>query len=96
MADAESTKLVTKKPPAAGKGRPKGSQNKVTKALKEMILGALEDAGGQDYLVTQATENPTAFMTLLGKVLPQDVNANVKATFTEIRRTLVDPKRSDS
>lgn len=53
-----------------GPGRPKGSQNKATKALKEMILGALDDAGGQEYLKKQAKENPTAFLTLIGKVLP--------------------------
>ena len=43
-----------KKPPNAGKGRKPGSQNKVPKALKEMILGALERAGGEDYLLQQA------------------------------------------
>lgn len=57
-------------PPNAGKGRVKGVPNKVTKQLKEMILGALDGAGGQDYLIKQATENPGPFMTLLGKVLP--------------------------
>lgn len=57
-----------------GKGRPKGVLNKNTKALKDMILTALSDAGGVDYLVKQADENPNAFMTLVGKVLPLDVN----------------------
>lgn len=59
-----------------GKGRPKGVVNKNTKALKDMILTALSDAGGIEYLVTQAQDNPTAFMTLVGKVLPLDVNNN--------------------
>lgn len=53
-----------------GRGRPKGVQNKITKQVKEMILGALDDAGGQAYLTQQARDNPTAFMTLVGKVLP--------------------------
>jgi hypothetical protein len=57
-----------------GPGRPKGSQNKQTKALKDMILTALSDAGGIDYLVEQSKDNPTAFLTLVGKVLPLDVN----------------------
>jgi len=74
----DASKLVNRKPPAAGKGRPKGSQNKATKALKDMILGALDDAGGQDYLRRQSIENPTAFMTLIGKVLPMSINADVK------------------
>jgi len=35
-----------------------------------MILGALDDAGGRDYLTAQATKSPGAFLTLVGKVLP--------------------------
>jgi hypothetical protein len=35
------------RPPAAGKGRPKGAKNKMTAALKDLILGALDEAGGQ-------------------------------------------------
>lgn len=58
----------------AGKGRPKGSRNKATTALKDMILQALDQKGGVDYLVTQAEENPTAFLTLVGKVLPLTVH----------------------
>lgn len=57
----------------AGKGRPKGSVNKTTGAVKEMILAALDRAGGAEYLLTQSRENPTAFMTLVGKVLPMQV-----------------------
>lgn len=62
-----------RKPPAAGIGRQKGVPNKLTKALKDMILGALDDAGGQKYLAEQAERNPAAFMTLVGKVLPLQV-----------------------
>lgn len=51
-------------------GRKPGTPNKVTKALKDMILGALNDAGGQKYLAEQAKENPGPFMALVGKVLP--------------------------
>lgn len=61
----------------AGKGRPKGARNKTTTAVKEMILAALDEAGGVDYLVTQASKNPSAFLTLLGKVLPMQVDANL-------------------
>lgn len=82
----DTTKLVTRKPPAAGKGRPKGSQNKATKALKDMILGALDDAGGQDYLRRQSIKNPTAFMTLIGKVLPTTINADVNG---EMKTTVI-------
>lgn len=64
---------TARKPPAAGKGRPKGALNKTTTQLKEMILNALAKSGGEDYLVQQAEENPTAFLTLVGKVLPLQV-----------------------
>lgn len=54
-------------------GRQKGTQNKNTTALKDMILGALSAAGGETYLREQADKNPTAFMTLVGRVLPLQV-----------------------
>jgi hypothetical protein len=51
-------------------GRQKGTPNKLTADVKAMVLSALDKAGGVDYLLNQATTNPTAFMTLVGKVLP--------------------------
>ena len=75
-----------------GKGRLKGVPNKATKALKDMILGALDDAGGQDYLRRQSIENPTAFLTLIGKVLPTTINADVNARVVDrIEHVIVDP-----
>ena len=54
-------------------GRVKGTPNRVTATLKEAILlaaaGAHKD-GMTGYLTEQAKNNPAAFMTLLGKVLP--------------------------
>jgi hypothetical protein len=57
-------------------GRPKGTKNKATAALKEMILQALDGAGGVTYLQRQAKDNPNAFLTLVGKVLPLQVGAD--------------------
>ena len=58
-------------------GRKKGTPNKISSALKEAILEAAERAGGEDgivgYLVVQALDNPVAFMSLLGKVLPMTI-----------------------
>ena len=76
---AESTKQVRSiaKPPAAGMGRKKGSVNKTTALLKDAILAAADAAGDgrglTGYLEMQAREQPVAFMTLLGKVLPMQV-----------------------
>jgi hypothetical protein len=58
-------------------GRKAGTPNKTTALLKDAILQAAQDAGGKagmiGYLTTQAEENPAAFMTLLGKVLPLQI-----------------------
>jgi hypothetical protein len=51
-------------------GRTKGTPNKLQASLKEMILGALSDAGGQAYLTRCAHEAPAPFLALLGRVLP--------------------------
>ena len=63
-----------------GKGRPftkgdhtprrKGRPNKVPAALKDLILQPLAQAGGVDYLTRQAEKNPSAFLALVGRVLP--------------------------
>lgn len=62
-------------PPNAGKGRKKGVPNKTTSQLKDMILGALDEAGGVEYLTERARDPRTAsaFLTLVGKVLPMQV-----------------------
>lgn len=54
-------------------GSRKGVPNKNTALLKDMILKALEGAGGVDYLIQQADANPGPFMTLVGKVLPLQI-----------------------
>lgn len=54
-------------------GSRKGKTNKNTALLKDMILEALDRKGGAEYLEKQAQENPVAFMTLIGKVLPMQV-----------------------
>lgn len=69
MSAASKVGVNRPKRPKTG-GRQKGTQNKVSGELKEMILGALNTAGGEKYLVTQARDNPGPFLTLLGKVLP--------------------------
>ena len=54
-------------------GRKKGTPNKVNALLKDQILQALDELGGVAYLVKLAKENPTAFSTLLGRILPTQV-----------------------
>lgn len=78
-----------KRGPAPGTrvgGRKKGTPNRITADLKGMILGALDATGGQKYLEQQAIENPNAFLTLIGKVLPMtiagDAENPIKTTIT--------------
>lgn len=83
-----ATKLVANRatPPRAGMGRPKGSLNKTTSILKDAILKGAENAGGGDlvaYLTQQARENPTSYMTLLGKVLPLHVQGELEHTASD-------------
>ena len=59
----------------AGPGRPKGLPNKTSRQIKEMVVGALESAGGQAYL-TRCAKDPKlagAFLALVGKVLPLQI-----------------------
>lgn len=69
------TPAEKRRPPSAGKGRVKGVPNKVTREVKEMITQALDKAGGVAYLVRCAKDPKTAsaFLTLVGKVLPLQV-----------------------
>lgn len=58
-------------------GRKKGTPNKTTVALKTAIMNAFEEVGGQDYLVRVAKDDPKTFLTLLARVLPQELKADV-------------------
>lgn len=59
-------------------GRRRGVPNKITTALKDIILQALANKGGVSYLEEQADKNPVAFMTLVGRVLPLQVKQDDK------------------
>jgi hypothetical protein len=66
-------------------GRKKGTPNKTTALLKDMILEAAElagqDMGGDgavQYLRMQATLNPGPFLSLLGRVLPTQLTGDAE------------------
>lgn len=61
--------------------RPKGSDNRRSIAIKQMIEKALDRVGGEDYFVQQAKENPAAFMTLVGRAMPKEVEATIRKSF---------------
>jgi hypothetical protein len=76
-------------PKSPNSGRKKGTLNTTTKQLKELVLGALNDVGGQGYLASQAIENPVAFMTLLGKVLPMTAAIDLSNSDGSLRPNLI-------
>lgn len=71
-------------------GRKKGTPNATTALLKDSILEAAEAAGDGEgivgYLTQQAKENPAPFMTLMGKVLPTQVNGSLDVTANPIEQ----------
>jgi len=64
-------------------GRAKGTQNKVTKTIREAIEASFEQVGGAEYLALMAIKEPASYMTLLGKVLP--AHMNIKTTDNTFR-----------
>lgn len=69
-------------------------QNKATKALKDMILEALGNSGGAEYLQARANDPRTAsaFLSLVGKVLPlqvQGAGQNGELLISVIERRIV-------
>lgn len=57
--------------------RPHGrsTPNKIGASIKEMVEKALHKVGGVDYLAEQARANPVAFLGLVGKVLPMQLQS---------------------
>ena len=57
-------------------GRQPGSLNKMSGDIKTMVVGALAGVGGTEYLMRQAEQNPNAFLSLVGRVLPLQVTGD--------------------
>jgi hypothetical protein len=72
-------------------GSRKGIPNKLGNDVREMLRTALDQAGGVDYLVAQAHDNPKAFMALVGKLIPQQLTGKDDAPL--IPEHAADPDR---
>ena len=88
-------KIVENKPPAAGRGRPKGAENKVTRAVKDAVQAAFDEVGGADYLVQVAREDHKTFCALLGKVIPTQVNASLSGKVDVQFNTIIEQLTKD-
>ena len=72
-------------PSKAKVGRPKGSRNKLTRDLRELIMEAAErlgrngkgEGGTLGYLMWLGREEPKSFAVLLRAVLPVQINATM-------------------
>jgi hypothetical protein len=87
--------VVEKQPKKSGRGgarpgggRPKGSLDKGNALIREMIAQALDEAGGVAYLVETAKTHQAAFLSLIGKVMPVQIEGgdapikhSIKVTF---------------
>lgn len=70
-----------------GGGSRKGRPNKFTGDVRAMILQALDELGGKDYLIKQARgKNAQAFLGLVGRTLPKDVKVDVGKTLEDLIR----------
>ena len=84
-------------PRSPNAGRKKGVPNRSTRAIRDMVMGALDDAGGQRYLAEQAKANPVAFLGLLRATMPKDVVVDAGATLEallEASWTALPPERA--
>ena len=83
---SNSGQFTTHRQPANRGGRKKGTPNRVTVQLREAILQALDEAGGEGgavaYLRTQAHSSRNAFLTLVGKVLPLTIKGQIEGHLT--------------
>lgn len=62
-------------------GRKVGTPNKFGKELKDMVMDALLEVGGKDYLVSQANDNANSFMGLLKTAMPLTIAGTMKHQF---------------
>lgn len=91
MSDKESKNSKGKGGARPGAGRPKGSLDKGNAAIRELIVKALDELGGAQYLVQTAQSHPAAFLSLLGKVMPLQLEGSDGGPikFQRIERVIV-------
>ena len=66
--------MANRKPPNAGKGRPKGALNKVTRAFKEAVLAVYNARGGNGALLKWSNKEPTEFYRICARLIPTEIS----------------------
>ena len=52
-------------------GRKKGSLNKTTAEVKQLLLDSLTEVGGTKFFVKLAREHPSVYASLIGRLIPR-------------------------
>lgn len=79
-----------------GGGSRAGIPNKITSDVRNMVVNALNKAGGEQYLFEQAQENPKAFLTLVAKCIPANVNIGGQSDSPIITKIEIVPMSSSN
>lgn len=61
-------------------GRKPGVPNRMSLTVKQSVLDAFEELGGVQYLLQVAKDDPKTFCAMLAKIIPSDINADIKAS----------------
>lgn len=82
-----------------GSGRKKGTPNKLTKSVKDAIEASFWAVGGQEYLERISEDDPRTYLTLLGKVVPTQLQGELtvkthEEALAEIEQNLQSHKRA--
>jgi hypothetical protein len=90
----------------AGRGRPKGAKNKVTRQAKQVLAALLDNNASkmQGALDTVAADNPADFLRIMlalaefsvAKLQRTELAAEVKGDLPAIKVEFVNPKQNDS
>lgn len=76
---AEKQSKVSKRGGARpGAGRPKGALDKGNALIRDMICDAVTEVGGVQYFAGLALSHPAAFASLVGKVMPVQIEGTGK------------------
>ncbi len=67
-----------------GSGRQTGSRNKVTLQIKEALLQSFKNVGGIKYLERLAREEPRAYASLLARIIPAELHAEISGGATVV------------
>jgi len=75
-------------------GRPRGAKSRTSAAVKEALLRAFDQAGGQAWLVKLAESDPKTFAMLLAKVIPRELEVRDNAPSDLAARIMTARKRA--